>query len=87
MTGVTPTFRWQPSAPAAYYRVQYDRSETFSAPVTLNTDSTTWTPTGLVVPGHIYWRVQLLDFDNQVGPYTRGDVNLGGKQIMPFISK
>jgi hypothetical protein len=80
-----PSFEWSPLPGAASYRVQTADNEHFNAAATVTTDATRYTPLTKIGHGHCYWRVQMLDADNNPGPYSAGYVYLGVFQYLPAI--
>lgn len=65
-----PLFAWEAAPGAAYYKLQYADNSSFSNATTVSTDLTRFTPTKLTAYSTYYWRVQMVDADNNVGPLT-----------------
>ncbi|MFN8490673.1 MAG: hypothetical protein U0350_23990 [Caldilineaceae bacterium] len=75
-----PTFKWsvvltptdQPRVAAPLYQLQVDNDPNFSSPLTFRTDATAFTlPAGKGIDqGAYYWRVAVVDANNNVGAYS-----------------
>lgn len=76
-----PTFKWtavltptaQPRVAAPLYRLQVDEDPNFGSPTVFTTESTAFTlPEGSsIADGTWYWRVAVIDPDNNVGAYSQ----------------
>jgi len=86
-TAGIPTFIWQPLDGAAYYKIQIDDNEFFSSPASYSTNHTTFTPVSNLTSGVYYWRVQMVDVDEQPGPFTVGRVRIGSRVFVPVVLK
>ncbi len=80
-----PAFQWDPIPGAASYKVEISQDANFSLPLTYRTDNTRFTPTDEMAPGTWYWRVQMLDAEDQPGPFTQGKVYVGYSYALPYI--
>ncbi|MCC9078013.1 fibronectin type III domain-containing protein [Litorilinea aerophila] len=75
---VTPAtvFRWDPIHGAANYRIQIDEDPFFGSAESATTDNAAYAATKELKGPLVYWRVQMLDEDNNPGPYEVGQVAL-----------
>lgn len=77
-----PTFKWtavltptaQPRVAAPLYQLQLDDDPNFGSPSTFTTEATAFTlPEGKsITDGAWYWRVAIIDANNNVGAYSTG---------------
>ncbi len=83
---VAPSFEWEPVSGAAAYEVQIAQDENFGFPTSYETDNTRFTPTEKLAPGRWYWRVRMVDAEDEPGPFARGMFIIGYRTALPYIS-
>ncbi len=76
-SGGTPTFIWTPVNGAAKYKLEVSEFNTFS-PLTdsVITDNTRFTPFFTYPLKKYYWRVAMMDFNDNIGPFNTATVIL-----------
>jgi len=80
-----PMFVWDPIPGAAFYRLELSQDANFSMPSSYRTDNTRFTPPDALTPGLWYWRVQMVDAEEQPGPFAQGMVLIGYRQMIPYV--
>lgn len=83
-----PSFRWKALDGAAYYKIEIADNPLFNQPLSVNTDHTSYTPTGRLSNSEYYWRVQMVDKDRITGPFILGRVTIGGNTLfLPAVQR
>jgi len=80
-----PTFRWDPIPGAAAYQIELSQDANFPFPTTYRTDNTVFTPTDRLNRGKWYWRVKMIDAEDQPGPFAQGTIYIGYRHLIPYI--
>lgn len=83
-----PSFRWKALDGAAYYKIEIADNPLFNQALSVNTDHTSYTPTGKLSNSEYYWRVRMIDKDRNAGPFILGRVTIGGETLyLPTIQR
>lgn len=86
-SGSIPAFEWAPMDGAAYYKMQIADNALFNSATTATTDNARYTPLTKFAKGIYYWRVQMLDADNNPGPFEVGRVQIGATVYLPLLQR
>ena len=82
----TPTFSWEPIYGASAYRLEVSTDPNFAGlKLQITTNNTTYTPTQAWTPGTYYWRVAMVDINNNLGPYNIGSFILQAKTPIAYL--
>ena len=84
-TSSIPSFEWAPMAGAAYYKMQIADNDLFNNATTVTTDNSRYTPLVKLPRGTHYWRVQMIDADNNPGPFVVGRVQIVSITYLPLL--
>jgi hypothetical protein len=84
-----PRFVWTPVAGASQYRFEASLYPTFQPLFDqIVTNETTYTPSSKFENFQVYyWRVAIIDYNGNLGPYTGSTVLTGYRISLPFIKK
>jgi len=86
----TPTFVWTPVNGALRYKLEISTVPNFSALYdSVETNNTRYTPLTRYANGSYYWRVAIIDRDNNYGPFTDATLLIGvDKRIfLPLVKR
>ncbi len=83
--GPIPTFAWEPTVGAAYYKLEYADNSSYNKSTTVTTDLTRYTPTKSMSDGTYFWRVQMFDADRNPGALIEGSFRLRFRIYLPML--
>lgn len=85
------SFEWTPISGAARYEIQFATDAQFNQAIAFKTDNTRFSPTVEMNGQEYYWRVRMIDYDNNMGPYIEGRVSVESEEtvkvFIPLINK